>query len=366
MGPGKEGVRRCLVTGGAGFIGSALAGYLLSGDKDVSAVGRVVVLDKLTYAGRRENLAGLDQDRRFCFVQGDIADASHVSQLLEEEKIDAVFHLAAESHVDRSIEGPEAFIQTNLVGTYRLLEAARDRWKKMEKPDGFRFLHVSTDEVFGSLGPKDPAFTEETPYRPNSPYSASKAGSDHLARAWHHTFGLPVIITNCSNNYGPRQYPEKLIPVMMLKALAGEKLPVYGDGSNIRDWLYVEDHARGLAAACFRGKPGESYNFGGRAEVSNLELVKALLAILRELGHSQATEKLISFVKDRPGHDWRYAIDGSKSERELGWQPRETFASGLRRTLEWYLANPAWIAAVQDQGHKSWMEKNYEKRAVGS
>jgi len=312
LAPGKEGVRRCLVTGGAGFIGSALVHYLLSGQEDAAAVGRVVVLDKLTYAGRRENLAGLELDSRFRFVQGDIADTPLVGRLLEEEKIDAIFHLAAESHVDRSIQGPEAFIQTNLVGTYRLLEAAKDRWKRMERPDGFVFLHVSTDEVFGSLGPKDPAFTEETPYRPNSPYSASKAGSDHLARAWHHTFGLPVIITNCSNNYGPRQYPEKLIPVMMLKALAGEKLPVYGDGSNIRDWLYVEDHARGLAAACFRGKAGESYNFGGRAEVSNLELVKTLLSILRELGHLRATETLISFVKDRPGHDWRYAIDGSQ------------------------------------------------------
>lgn len=355
-------MKRCLVTGGAGFIGSALVHYLLSGQEDAAGVGRVVVLDKLTYAGRRENLAECSQDPRFCFVHGDIADSNRVGKLLEEESIDSVFHLAAESHVDRSIEGPEAFIQTNLVGTYRLLQAAREHQKKIKNGQDFRFLHVSTDEVFGTLGAQDPAFTEETPYRPNSPYSASKAGSDHLARAWHHTFGLPVIITNCSNNYGPRQYPEKLIPVMMLKALAGEKLPVYGDGSNIRDWLYVGDHARGLATACFRGKPGESYNFGGRAEVSNLELVKVLLSLLRELGHPQATEHLISFVKDRPGHDWRYAIDGKKSEQMLGWQPKETFTTGLRRTLEWYLANVGWVSSAQDAKHEEWMKKNYSLR----
>ena len=355
-------MKRCLVTGGAGFIGSALVRYLLSGEEDTSMVGRVVVLDKLTYAGRWENLEECAKDSRFRFVQGDIGDEALVGRLLIEEKVDSVFHLAAESHVDRSIEGPEAFIQTNLVGTYRLLQAARECQKKMHISKNFRFLHVSTDEVFGSLGPHDPAFTEETPYRPNSPYSASKAGSDHLARAWFHTFGLPVIITNCSNNYGPRQYPEKLIPVMMLKALAGEKLPVYGDGSNIRDWLYVGDHARGLATACFRGKPGESYNFGGRAEVSNLELVKVLLSLLRELGHPQATEQLISFVKDRPGHDWRYAIDGEKSEQMLGWQPKETFTTGLRRTLEWYLANVDWVSSAQDAKHEEWMKKNYSVR----
>ena len=345
-------MKRCLVTGGAGFIGSALVHYLLSGQEDAAGVSRVVVLDRLTYAGRRENLAECGKDPRFRFVQGDIADSDLVGKLLEEEGVDTVFHLAAESHVDRSIEGPEAFIQTNLVGTYRLLQAARERQKKMKNGQDFRFLHVSTDEVFGTLGADDPAFTEETPYRPNSPYSASKAGSDHLARAWYHTFGLPVIITNCSNNYGSRQYPEKLIPVIILKALAGEKLPVYGDGSNIRDWLFVDDHARGLATACFRGVPGESYNFGGRAEVSNLELVKNLLSILRELGHPQATEKLISFVKDRPGHDWRYAIDGSNSERELGWRPQETIGTGLRGTVEWYLQNSDWIRFVQDNGHK--------------
>jgi len=333
-------MKRCLVTGGAGFIGSAMVRHLLCGEEGAFVVDRVVVLDKLTYAGRRENLAECGHVPRFRFVQGDIADSNLVGNLLEEEGLDTVFHLAAESHVDRSIEGPEAFIQTNLVGTYRLLEVAREHQKKMKNGQDFRFLHVSTDEVFGSLGPKDPAFTEMTPYRPNSPYSASKAGSDHLARAWYHTFGLPVIITNCSNNYGPRQYPEKLIPVIILKALAGEKLPVYGDGSNIRDWLFVDDHARGLATACFRGGPGESYNFGGRAEVSNLELVKNLLSILRELGHEQATEKLISFVKDRPGHDRRYAIDGAKSERELGWRPQKNLTSGLRETVKWYLSHP--------------------------
>lgn len=330
-------MRRCLITGGAGFIGSALVLYLLSEKNVACGVSRVVVLDKLTYAGRRENLANCVQDPRFRFFQGDIVDSDLVGRLLSEEKIDSVFHLAAESHVDRSIDGPEAFIQTNLVGTYRLLQVAREHQKSLEKPQKFKFLHVSTDEVFGSLGPKDPAFTEETPYRPNSPYSASKAGSDHLARAWHHTFGLPVIITNCSNNYGPRQYPEKLIPVMILKALAGEKLPVYGDGSNVRDWLYVDDHARGLVAACLCGQPGESYNFGGRAEFSNMELVKTLLATLRELGHSQATDELISFVKDRQGHDWRYAINCSKSEQKLGWQPKIDLKDGLRKTINWYL-----------------------------
>ena len=350
-------MKRCLVTGGAGFIGSALVHYLLSGQEGAARVGQVVVLDKLTYAGRMENLAEFGKDPRFRFVQGDIADSDRVGQLLEEEAVDSVFHLAAESHVDRSIDGPEAFIQTNLVGTYRLLQAAREHQKKMKNGQNFRFLHVSTDEVFGTLGAQDPAFTEKTPYRPNSPYSASKAGSDHLARAWYHTFGLPVIITNCSNNYGPRQYPEKLIPVMILKALAGEKLPVYGDGSNIRDWLYVEEHARGLATACFRGVPGESYNFGGRAEVSNLELVKTLLSVLRELGYPQATEKLISFVKDRPGHDWRYAINGYKSERELGWRPRDTIGTGLRRTVEWYLKNGGWIQSVQDDAHKQGTQK---------
>jgi len=332
-------MKRCLVTGAAGFIGSAPVHYLLSGQEDASEAGRVVVFDKLAYAGRRENLAECSQDPRFRSVHGDIADSDLVGKLLEEESIDSVFHLAAESHLDRSIEGPEAFIQTNLVETYRLLQAAREHQKKKKNGQDFGFLHVSTDEVFGTLGAHDPAFTEETPYRPNSPYSASKAGSDHLARAWHHAFGLPVIITNCSNNYGPRQYPQELIPVIILKALAGEKLPVYGDGSNIRDWLFVDDHARGLATACFRGVPGESYNFGGRAEVSNLDLVKNLLSILRELEHLQATEKSISFVKDRPGHDWHYAIDGTKSERELGWRPRETIGTGLRRTVEWYLKN---------------------------
>ena len=358
-------MRRCLVTGGAGFIGSALTSYLLSQEADSPAVGRVVVLDKLTYAGRRENLLGCEKDSRFRFVQGDIGDASLIRSLLAEEKIDSLFHLAAESHVDRSIEGPEAFIQTNLVGTYRLLQAAREHQKNAAAAFDFRFLHVSTDEVFGSLGPGDPAFTEETPYRPNSPYSASKAGSDHLARAWGQTFGLPVIITNCSNNYGPRQYPEKLIPLMIVKALAGEKLPVYGTGSNVRDWLYVGDHAAGLVAACFRGNPGESYNFGGRAEVSNLELVKVLLSLLRELGHSQATEDLISFVKDRPGHDWRYAIDVTKSSRDLGWGPRETLATGLRKTVRWYLENSGWLTRVQDRGLQDWMGRNYGPQRRG-
>ena len=342
---------RILVTGGAGFIGSNLVHHLLGaegGSPDV-AVERVVNLDKLTYAGNPDNLAGLVGDNRHVFVRGDICDGAHMVALLREHEIDAVLHLAAESHVDRSIDGPEDFIQTNFVGTFRLLEAARHYWKDLPagKKEAFRFLHVSTDEVFGTLRAEDPAFTEETPYAPNSPYSASKAGSDHLARAYHHTYGLPVLTTNCSNNYGPFQFPEKLVPLMIRKASRGEQLPVYGDGSNVRDWLYVGDHCRGLVRVLARGRLGETYNIGGRNEMKNLDVVKILLAELRAAGVAAATEDLITFVKDRPGHDWRYAIDCAKIERELDWRPAETFETGLRRTVRWYLDHPEWVARIE-------------------
>jgi dTDP-glucose 4,6-dehydratase len=337
---------RILVTGGAGFIGANLVHHLLGA---AGQVERIVNFDKLTYAGNPDNLAGLAGDPRHLFVQGDICDGGHLAALLAGHRIDAIMHLAAESHVDRSIDGPEAFIQTNFVGTFRLLEAARHYWRSLPDPAraAFRFLHVSTDEVYGTLGAADPAFREDTPYAPNSPYSASKAGSDHLARAYHHTYGLPVVTTNCSNNYGPFQFPEKLIPLMIRKAVGGQPLPVYGDGSNVRDWLYVEDHCRGLVAALLGGRPGETYNIGGRNEMKNLEVVKIILAELRAAGVATATEDLITFVTDRPGHDWRYAIDCGKIERELGWRPLETFASGIRKTVAWYLANQAWVERIE-------------------
>jgi dTDP-glucose 4,6-dehydratase len=349
---------RILVTGGAGFIGSNLIHYLLrdaSRELDVE-IERVVTLDKLTYAGNPASLADLEDDPRHVFVKGDICDGERVAELLRRHAIDAVMHLAAESHVDRSIDNPEEFVMTNFVGTYRLLEQTRRFWADPEfaiaNP---RFLHVSTDEVYGSLGPDDPAFRETTPYAPNSPYSASKAGSDHLARAYHHTYGLPVVTTNCSNNYGPYQFPEKLLPLMIRKVLKGERLPVYGDGSNVRDWLYVEDHCRGLALALVRGIPGETYVIGGKCEMRNIDVVRALIETVRELapGHAiKSADELISFVKDRPGHDRRYAIDPSRIERELGWSPRENFASGLRRTVQWYLDNEDWIRKIEDGSYR--------------
>ena len=354
--------KRILVTGGAGFIGSNLVHYLLGqAEKDLGiTISKVVTLDKLTYAGNIENLASLQGDARHVFVQGDIMDGPGFAKLLREHDINAVMHLAAESHVDRSIDGPEDFIMTNFVGTFRLLEAARV-WHKERLAagkDDFRFLHVSTDEVFGSLGPSDPAFSETTPYQPNSPYSASKAGSDHLARAYVHTYGLPVVATNCSNNYGPYQFPEKLMPLMVLKVLRGEKLPVYGDGSNVRDWLYVEDHARGLTLALVKGEIGETYNIGGKCEMKNLDVVHAIIAAVNherpDLGRTP--EGLITFVKDRPGHDRRYAIDCGKIERELGWRPLETFATGLRKSVAWYLGNPEWVARI---------EKKYQLQRLG-
>ncbi len=344
---------RILVTGGAGFIGSNLVHYLLgpAGEERGVTVSKVVNLDKLTYAGNLNNLTALRDDPRHVFVQGDILDNALVSSLLREHRINAVMHLAAESHVDRSIDGPEEFIMTNFVGTFRLLEAARAYAK--EQPD-FRFLHVSTDEVFGSLSATDPAFSETTPYQPNSPYSASKAGSDHLARAYIHTYGLNLVTTNCSNNYGPLQFPEKLMPLMIQKVIRGEKLPVYGDGTNVRDWLYVEDHCRGLFLALVKGQTGETYNIGGKCEMKNIDVVHAIInAVNTERPDLKRTaEDLITFVKDRPGHDRRYAIDCSKIERELGWQPRETFATGLQRTVRWYLDNEAWIKGIEDKSYQ--------------
>ena len=325
-----------LITGGAGFIGSNLV------LRSIAETGEPVVnLDKLTYAGNRDNLEALRGDARHVFVQGDICDRALVRRLLAEHKPRALVHLAAESHVDRSIEGPAEFVQTNVVGTFALLEEARAYWSGLAAPEraAFRFLHVSTDEVYGSLAPGDPAFSEATPYAPNSPYSASKAASDHLVRAYWHTYGLPVVTTNCSNNYGPHQFPEKLIPLMIHHALAGKPLPVYGDGQNVRDWLYVLDHCAALGAVLERGRPGEVYNIGGGAEMKNLDLVKLVCAQLDEAmprtGGSYAA--LISFVQDRPGHDRRYAIDSRKIQRELGWQPQESFASGLKKTVRWYL-----------------------------
>lgn len=352
-------MKKILVTGGAGFIGSAVVRQLI-GETDCS----VVNVDKLTYAGNLLSLAPIDTSPRYFFEQVDICDAAEMGRIFAQHQPDAVMHLAAESHVDRSISGPAAFIQTNIVGTYTLLEAARSYWAGMstEKRKAFRFHHISTDEVYGSLGDSG-YFTETTPYQPNSPYSASKASSDHLVRAWHHTYGLPVVTTNCSNNYGPYHFPEKLIPLMILNALGGKPLPVYGKGDNVRDWLYVEDHARALRQVLEQGQTGETYNIGGWNEKTNLEVVRAVCTILDEL-HPQGAphDRLISYVADRPGHDKRYAIDASKIERELGWKPRETFGSGLRKTVEWYLANGGWVSSVTSGEYQKWIDHNYRGR----
>ena len=334
-----------LVTGGAGFIGSALVRELVG-----RRGARVVVVDRLTYAGNLDSLAPVAGCPGYAFEQVDICDAAALRRVFAEHRPAAVMHLAAESHVDRSIDGPGDFVRTNVVGTYTLLEEARRHWLSLsgEARARFRFLHVSTDEVFGSLGPEG-CFHEETPYRPNSPYSASKAGSDHLARAWHHTYGLPVLVTNCSNNYGPYQFPEKLIPLMVLSALEGRELPVYGRGENVRDWLYVDDHVDALLAVLERGRVGETYAVGGGCERRNLDVVRAICRTVDELRPDPvrgARERLIRFVEDRPGHDLRYAIDTSKITAELGWRPRESFETGLRRTVEWYLENPGWCARV--------------------
>ena len=340
-----------LVTGGAGFIGSALVRYLLE-TTDV----KVVNVDALTYAGNLQSLEDVAQLPNYQFEQVNICDATAVQRLFRDYQPDAVMHLAAESHVDRSIDGPAAFIQTNIVGTYNLLEAAREYWKALpeSRQQQFRFHHISTDEVYGSL-PTTGFFLETTPYQPNSPYSASKAASDHLVRAWHHTYGLPVVVTNCSNNYGPYQFPEKLIPLMILNALEGKPLPVYGAGDNIRDWLYVEDHVKALTVVLERGKLGETYNIGGNNEKTNLDVVKTVCALLDELvpdSLHRPHESLITYVKDRPGHDKRYAIDASKIKNELGWQPAETFESGLRKTVQWYLEHNDWCRHVQDGSYQ--------------
>lgn len=345
---------RILVTGGAGFIGSALIRHLIQ-DTDHS----VLNLDKLTYAGNLESLAEVENSERYQFLQADIADRERVSEALLEFQPDAIMHLAAESHVDRSIDGPAEFIQTNIVGTYQLLEAARAYWQTLPqgRRDAFRFHHISTDEVYGDLHGVDDLFTETTPYAPSSPYSASKASSDHLVRAWQRTYGLPVLITNCSNNYGPYHFPEKLIPLVILNALDGKPLPVYGNGTQVRDWLFVEDHARALFKVVSEGKVGETYNIGGHNEQKNIDVVRGICALLEELAPRKPDgvarfEDLITFVKDRPGHDLRYAIDARKIERELGWVPQETFESGLRKTVQWYLNNLEWCRRVQDGSYQ--------------
>ena len=350
-----------LVTGGAGFIGSNFVIDWLE------AVGEPILnLDALTYAGNLENLATLKGDVRHRFVRGDICDRGLLDRLLAEAAPRAVVHFAAESHVDRSIVGPEEFLRTNVHGTYTLLEAVRAWWGRQaeEVQARFRFVHVSTDEVYGSLSASDPPFTESHPYEPNSPYSASKAASDHLVRAWHHTYGLPTVTTNCSNNYGPFQFPEKLIPLIITRALRGESLPIYGDGSNVRDWLYVGDHCAAVRAALAAGSPGWTYNIGGWNEMTNLEVVYAVCRLLDEMRPDPVGphERLVTFVRDRPGHDRRYAIDASRIADELGWRPRETFASGIRKTVGWYLSNAGWIEGVTSGRYREWMDANYGSR----
>lgn len=354
--------RRLLVTGGAGFIGSNFVHHWMQQHPD----DRVVVLDALTYAGNRSSLADLDAQPNFRFVHGDICDRALVDALLREESINTVVHFAAESHVDRSILEPGAFIQTNVVGTFTLLEAARQFWLHDPSQPGFshqcRFLHVSTDEVFGSLGPEDPAFCETTPYAPNSPYSASKAGSDHLVRAYHHTYGLPTLTTNCSNNYGPYHFPEKLIPLMCINILLGKPLPVYGDGQNIRDWLYVKDHCRALDVVIHKGIPGETYTVGGNNEVKNLDLVHALCDLLDEMVPDLPvcpSRNLITFVKDRPGHDRRYAINATKLTTELGWFPSVSLQEGLRQTIEWYLNHQYWWKPLLSEEYQTYYQQVY-------
>ncbi|MCA2652942.1 dTDP-glucose 4,6-dehydratase [Microcystis sp. M061S2] len=350
--------RSIVITGGAGFIGSNFVHHWCENYPE----DRVIVLDALTYAGNLNNLATLKDRKNFRFLQGDICDRALVDQLFAGENIDTVAHFAAESHVDRSILGPGAFVQTNVVGTFTLLESFRQHWLSNHQPDNYRFLHVSTDEVYGSLGVDDPAFTETTPYAPNSPYSASKAGSDHLARAYFHTYGMPTIITNCSNNYGSYHFPEKLIPLMCINILLGKPLPVYGDGQNVRDWLYVRDHCQALDTVIHKGKVGETYNIGGNNEVKNIDLVRMLCELMDELATDlpvQPAQNLITFVKDRPGHDRRYAIDASKIRTELGWQPQETVEGGLRKTIQWYLDHRDWWQPLLSKEYQEYYGKVY-------
>lgn len=350
-----------LVTGGAGFIGSNFVLDWLAHSQEP-----VLNLDKLTYAGNLANLQSLSADSRHVFIRGDIADRGMLRELLQKYRPRAILHFAAESHVDRSIHGPGEFIQTNVVGSFSLLEEARAYWNELndEARAAFRFLHVSTDEVYGSLSADGPAFHEHTPYAPNSPYSASKAASDHLVRAYHHTYGLPTLTTNCSNNYGPYQFPEKLIPLIILNATQGKTLPIYGDGRNVRDWLYVGDHCAAIRAVLAAGTPGEVYNIGGNAEKQNIEVVRTVCALLDELAPRSdgAYEQLITFVRDRPGHDRRYAIDASKLRRELNWAPAESFETGMRRTVNWYLAHSEWVREVASGDYKRWLETNYQAR----
>ena len=352
-----------LITGGAGFIGANFVlDWLEKNDEPV------VNLDKLTYAGNLKNLSGLKRDPRHIFVQGDIGDHELVGSLFKQHRPRAIINFAAESHVDRSIHGPEDFIQTNVVGTFHLLEETRRHWLSLSEREqvGFRFLHVSTDEVYGSLGPSDAAFTETTAFAPNSPYSASKASSDHLVRAYHHTYGLPVLTTNCSNNYGPYQFPEKLIPLMILNATQGKPLPIYGDGMNVRDWLYVTDHCSAIRTVLERGRLGETYNIGGWNEMPNVEIVKTVCALLDEMRPDAAGPyaRLLNYVKDRPGHDRRYAIDASKIYDELNWKPAETFGTGIRKTVRWYLDNMDWVENVASGEYRKWLDTNYLERSA--
>jgi dTDP-glucose 4,6-dehydratase len=348
-----------IVTGGAGFIGSNFVLQWFETERTA-----LVNLDKLTYAGNLRNLESLSADRRYTFIQGDIAERKLVRQILRDHRPRALIHFAAESHVDRSIRGPDDFIKTNVNGTFALLEEARSYWSDLPEIEkrSFRFLHVSTDEVYGSLGPQDPPFHEKTRYEPNSPYSASKAASDHLVRAYYHTYSLPVLTTNCSNNYGPFQFPEKLIPLMILNARQGTQLPVYGDGKNIRDWVFVADHCEAIRAVLARGRPGETYNIGGNNQKPNIEVVETICSILDELSPEDPAvphRQLITFVQDRPGHDRRYAIDASKIERELGWKPRETFETGLRKTVNWYIDHLDWVKEVTSGSYRQWVATHY-------
>ncbi len=350
-----------LVTGGVGFIGS---NFILKARQELWA--NIINLDKLTYASNPQTLAELQDDRGYKFVRGDIGDLEILGYLLAQYQPDTIINFAAESHVDRSILNPQDFLQTNVLGTFQLLEASKAYWEKLSdhKQEQFRFLHVSTDEVYGSLGPKDPPFREDTPYAPNSPYAASKAASDHFVRAYYHTYGLPSLTTNCSNNYGPRQFPEKLIPLTILNALDGKPLPIYGDGQNIRDWLYVTDHCEAIYKVLQQGKVGETYNIGGLNEQANLTVVERICAILDELAPKSdfCHSSLITFVKDRPGHDRRYAIDCSKISRDLGWLPQENFESGLHKTVQWYLSNSVWVNEVRSGVYQNWLKQNYENR----